>query len=142
MSLERFRAVIFDVNGVITDGMKYYSSDGSVFLAFNVKDGVTLDTLAHEKITVIVTSANTSPAIEFRMKDLVIIHYFLGCRDKADKAGEILRSLRIDPERTAVVGDDLTDIALFDFCGLSIAPSDAASLVKERADIVFGSQAG
>jgi len=138
----KVRAVFIDVDGVLTDGLKYYSDNGDQAVSFNVKDGVAFALLMKAGVIPIVISANKTRAVEHRMLDLEVQHYILGCEDKLDAAQEILRSLNLSPDDTAVIGDDLVDLPLFQYCGLSVAPSDAANDILQVADIVLKRKGG
>lgn len=136
------RAIVIDVDGVMTDGRKYYSDDGSRFVSFSVKDGVGFAILKSMKITPIVISASNFVAVELRMKDLGVEHYYLNCVDKLLQAEEVFEALGIPAAEAAVIGDDLPDLPLFSLCSLAVAPADAVEQVRRAADIVLSSKGG
>jgi YrbI family 3-deoxy-D-manno-octulosonate 8-phosphate phosphatase len=136
------QAVIIDVDGVLTNGLKFYSDSGSRGLSFNVKDGVAFSLLEEMNVCPIVISASNFDCIRARMGDLNVKNVALNCSDKLLAATNILNSLQVQPDAVAVIGDDIGDLPLFDYCGLSVAPSDAVERVRARADVVLKSRGG
>ena len=68
------RLVIFDVDGVFTDGLIYLSDDGSETKTFNVKDGHGVKQLMGAGIEVAIISGRRSPAVDRRMEELGVRH--------------------------------------------------------------------
>lgn len=129
------RLVIFDVDGVLTDGRLYVSSDGSEFKAFHVRDGHGIKMLLAAGIEVALISAGRNTvAVERRMSDLGIRHAYLGVQDKLTAFNDLQSQLTLDIEQIAYVGDDLIDLPVMTRVGLAIAVADADPFVKRHAD--------
>ena len=140
--LSDVRLVVFDVDGVLTDGRLYYGPDGEMLKQFHVRDGVGIKLLQDFGIPVAVISAKSSPALDRRMKDLGVKYYCPGSADKWLRLSEIMDELGVQSQHIAYVGDDVIDLQVMTKVGLSIAPADAYKLVIERADIVLQSAGG
>ncbi|CDI01325.1 MAG: 3-deoxy-manno-octulosonate-8-phosphatase KdsC [Candidatus Competibacter denitrificans] len=126
--------VIFDVDGVLTDGRLYLSSDGSEMKAFHVRDGHGIKMLLAVGVEVALISAGRNTvAVERRMSDLGIRHAYLGVQDKLAAFDSLRTQLALEHERIAYVGDDLIDLPVMTRVGLAIAVADADPFVKRHA---------
>lgn len=128
--------VVFDVDGVLTDGTLTYGAEGEQVKHFNVKDGVGLKLLGYFGVECAVISAKDSAPLRQRMKDLKIQHFYPGSKDKWPVLEQLLAQLNIRAEQCCYVGDDVIDLKVMSKVGLSIAPKDAFWMVKEQADII------
>ena len=129
----RARALVLDVDGVLTDGSLEYGSDGETSKTFHVKDGLGMRLCAREGIAVAVISAKTSAPLRRRLEDLRVPHALLGREDKSAALDELTRALGISEREVAFVGDDLLDLPVMRRVGLSAAPADAHPLVLGEA---------
>ncbi len=129
----QIKLLIFDVDGVLTDGMMNYGPEGELFKRFNVKDGVGIKLLQQQGIAVAVITAKDSKPLTRRMQDLSVEHFYPGCSDKFQAFTELLDILSLQPEQAAYVGDDVIDLPVMSQVGLSIAVQDAHDYVKKQA---------
>ncbi len=136
------RLVLFDVDGVLTDGSIYVGSDGEVLKSFNAKDGVAVALLQNHDIKVGVISGKSSDALDFRIKQLKFDYAITGCSDKLEALKEIMKSASLNLNQIAYVGDDIIDISVMKEVELSIAPSDAHELAIDCANHVTSAKGG
>ena len=136
------RLVIFDIDGVLTDGTLFYGESGEIMKPFNAKDGVGFRILQDNGVTVAVITAKHSAPLERRMKDLKVEHFYPGCHDKADAFSELKQTLEIDDAEAAYVGDDVLDLPVMEKVGLAISPADGYSMVREMAHLVTEANGG
>jgi 3-deoxy-D-manno-octulosonate 8-phosphate phosphatase (KDO 8-P phosphatase) len=136
------RALVLDVDGVLTDGTIYYGSDGETIKAFSVRDGLGLRLLKLEGIHVAVISARRSLPLLSRLRDLRIEHVFVGREDKLRALDELCERLSLSPSDVAFMGDDLVDLPVMARVGLAIAPADAHPRAKARAAWITNAHAG
>jgi 3-deoxy-D-manno-octulosonate 8-phosphate phosphatase (KDO 8-P phosphatase) len=129
----RVRLVVFDVDGVFTDGRLYYGADGQELKAFHVRDGQGIRSLLQHGIQVAVISGRSSPAVSRRMRELGIQHVFQGHDNKLPILEKLLQNLGLDAQQTACAGDDVTDLPLMQAVGLAIAVADAQPEVRDKA---------
>lgn len=134
--IQNIALVVFDVDGVLTDGKLFYGNTGEALKVFNVKDGVGIKLLRHHHIEVAVISAKKSAPLAQRMQDLQVVHFYPASTDKWHSLQQIISTLGITPEQVCFVGDDMVDLNVMRQVGLSICPSDAFSLVRDEADII------
>jgi 3-deoxy-D-manno-octulosonate 8-phosphate phosphatase (KDO 8-P phosphatase) len=127
------RLISFDVDGVLTDGRIIYTDAGDEIKCFHVRDGHGLRLMEHAGITVALITGRQSRAVAHRAQNLGLVHVHQGVRDKLGVLGSLQQSLEVAPRETAVVGDDLVDLAMMQRAGLAIAVADAPVEVKDRA---------
>ena len=138
----KIRLVIFDIDGVLTDGTLFYSENGEIMKPFNAKDGVGFSILQDNGVTVAVITAKLSAPLERRMKDLKVEHFYPGCHDKAGAFAELKQTLGIDEAEAAYVGDDVLDLPVMEKVGLAVAPADGYYMVREMAQLVTEASGG
>lgn len=132
----RIKLVVFDVDGVLTDGTLSYSGDGEHVKHFNVKDGVGIKLLQRFDVATAIISAKKSDALARRAADLGVTHFYPGTKDKWPCLEELLGQLDITPEQVCYVGDDVIDLKVMKKIGLPVAPSDGFWMVRQHAAFV------
>ena len=142
LELSNIKLVLFDVDGVLTDGTIYISEQGECLKSFNVKDGLVIELLRLHGILTGVLSGKASPALDFRCKQLGFDFVITGCKNKLPKVSEICKNLNIDYANIAFCGDDVLDLPVMQLVGLGVAPADAHALVLENADLILSSNDG
>lgn len=129
----RIRLVIFDVDGVLTDGSLFVGDDGQEYKAFNSRDGHGIKMLIRHGVTVAIITGRTSRVVEHRMKNLGIEHVYQGQLEKLPAYEKLSSELNIGAEQTAYVGDDVVDLPVMRRVGLAIAVQDAHPLVRRHS---------
>jgi 3-deoxy-D-manno-octulosonate 8-phosphate phosphatase (KDO 8-P phosphatase) len=136
MSIEekasRVRLLLFDVDGVLTDGVVVMHADGSESKGFHIRDGAAMVWAQRAGLRVGLLSARSSGATTQRAAQLGIRLVMQGVTSKLDAYGRILRDAGLEDEAVAYMGDDLLDLPVLVRAGLSAAPADAAAEVRER----------
>ncbi|MCA1778740.1 MAG: phenylphosphate carboxylase subunit delta [Xanthomonadaceae bacterium] len=136
------RLVVFDIDGVMTDGRLYRSDDGQEIKAFHSRDGLGLKALMHNGFTVAVLTARQSNLVRVRMRELGIERLIQGREDKGLAFSELLRQAGFESAQAAYMGDDLVDWPAMLQAGLKICPADADGWIRERVDHVTQAAAG
>lgn len=142
---ERMRAVaavVFDVDGVFTDGGLFLSDDGRETRRFDVRDGLGVKRLLDAGIRVAIVSGRDTPIVARRMAELGVAPVYQGIQEKGPVFERVLAELGIAAAATAAVGDDLPDLAMFERAGLAIAVADAAAPVRAAAHWVTSARGG
>ncbi len=129
----QIRLVIFDVDGVLTDGRLYLADDGNEFKAFHSRDGHGMKMLQNQGVAVAIISGRRSLAVERRMADLGIDYVYMGVQDKLVAFQDLLQHQGLDPAQVAYVGDDVIDLPVMSRVGLAIAVQDADPFVRRHA---------
>jgi 3-deoxy-D-manno-octulosonate 8-phosphate phosphatase (KDO 8-P phosphatase) len=138
----RLRLMIFDVDGVMTDGRLWYGPEGELLKAFHVLDGLGIKLLAETGLATAILTARSSRALERRSAELGIGYLVMGANDKRAGFEDLLRRTRLDPAAAGYVGDDLGDLPVLRRCGLACAPASAHPLVRRAAQYVTRAAGG
>jgi 3-deoxy-D-manno-octulosonate 8-phosphate phosphatase (KDO 8-P phosphatase) len=129
----QIRLVIFDVDGVLTDGSLYLGDDGQEYKAFNSRDGHGMKMLQATGVEIGIITGRTSQVVQHRMDGLGIRHVYQGKQEKLPAFEELVAKLGLPPHQVAYVGDDVVDLPVMRRVGLAVAVQDAAPLVKQHA---------
>lgn len=120
------RCVIFDIDGVMTDGSIVVDSSGNeLFKTFNVKDGLGVQMLAKAGFDLAIITGRTSTIVANRAKTLGVQHVFQGKLEKTAAFEDLLNKLGITDKQVAYIGDDVPDVPLLQRAGFSACPADA-----------------
>lgn len=136
------RVAIFDIDGVLTDGGQYFTSQGEAIKRFHALDGHGLKLLTRCGITPAVVTGRDSPALRRRLEALGLVHVRYGTEDKAPAAQSILDELGLNWSQAAAMGDDWPDLATLSRCAFACAPPGAHTEVLARAHHVTRATAG
>ncbi len=133
---KNIKLIIFDVDGVLTDGGLYFSDEDIELKRFNSLDGLGIKLLKQNGIEVAVISARSSANVAYRMKNLGIEHFYQGQDDKTIAFNNLITKLSLQTEQVAYMGDDIIDLPVMIKVGLPIAVANAHDLVKKHAYFV------
>lgn len=138
----RVRVMIFDVDGVLTDGRLWYGPGGEALKAFSVLDGHGIKMLMASGVEVALLSGRSSPAVTVRAAELGIRHALQGIGDKGAAFADLLAGLRITADQAGFMGDELVDLPVLRRCAFACAPGGAHALVLRHAHYVAAAAAG
>ncbi|KAA3598854.1 MAG: HAD-IIIA family hydrolase [Candidatus Scalindua sp. AMX11] len=134
--------VIFDVDGVFSDGKIVVNSDGIESKNFYVQDGTGITYLQRAGIKTAIISGRKSKVVEYRAKELSIDDVFLGVQRKIEAYETLLEKYKLDDHETCYIGDDLIDLPVLRRVGFSVAVPNARQEVKECASYVTVADGG
>ena len=138
----RVRLVLFDVDGVLTDGVVVMHGDGSESKGFHIKDGAAIVWAQRAGVQIGLLSARSSGATTHRAAQLAVRIVQQGVTSKASAFDTILKSSGLVEEAVCYMGDDLLDLPVLERAGLSAAPADAAPEVRDRVHWVSAATGG
>jgi 3-deoxy-D-manno-octulosonate 8-phosphate phosphatase (KDO 8-P phosphatase) len=127
------RLVIFDVDGVLTDGSLFIGDGGEEDKAFNSRDGHGMKMLQNSGVDIGIITGRSSDVVRHRMDSLGIKHVYQGQLDKLPAFEELIAKLGVGAEQVAYVGDDVIDLPILIRVGLAIAVQDAHHMVKQHS---------
>ena len=139
---KNIRIVIFDVDGVLTDGTLYLTDGGEEIKAFNSQDGHGMKMLKASGVELAIITARESRSVKLRAEDLNITLLYQGEKNKLKIFESLVTKLKLDMSSCAYVGDDLIDLPVMTRCGLSICVPSAPTQVKKHAHYVTNSEGG
>ena len=134
--------IAIDIDGTLTDGGMYYSSEGEHLKKFNTRDGAAIIKFRQLGYEIVVCTAESSPPVQKRMEKLQIQNYFHGISDKVAKLEEWMSGSSYSWENIVFVGDGPNDLDIIKRSGLSFSPKDAHPVIKDSADIVLQTNGG
>ncbi len=138
----RVRLLLFDVDGVLTDGKILLHADGSESKTFDIRDGTAI-VLAHRAgLRTGLISGRQAAATAERAAQLGIPIVRQGTADKLEALDEVLKAEGLTPADVAYMGDDLMDLPVIERVGLGATPADAATEVRSRAHWVAARRGG
>ena len=130
------KLVVFDVDGVLTDGKLYLSDSGEEIKAFNTLDGHGMKMLRNSGVELAIITGRKSRLVELRAGNLGIVHLYQGVEDKLVAFRDLLDKLRLKAEQAAFMGDDVIDLPVMRRAGLALSVPAAPALVKQNAHYV------
>jgi len=134
--------IVFDVDGVLTDGGIVYDDRGVESKRFHVRDGFAIKAAQRVGLRVGVLTGRSSRVTTLRVHELGVDLFVAGSRDKGADFAAMLERAGVAPARSAFVGDDLVDLPAMARCGYPMAVADAAAEVREAAAYVTGARGG
>ena len=136
------RAIIFDVDGVLTDGSLYLTDTGEEIKAFNSQDGHGIKMLKSTGIGIAILTGRQSTCVDLKAKDWGVTLVYQGAKQKLPAFEALLEKLHLDGAACAYMGDDLIDLPVLLRCGLAITVPAAPPLVKKHAHYITRSEGG
>lgn len=143
--MERARGIslmLFDVDGVLTDGSLYLGEGGELMKVFNALDGHGMKMLAESGVEVGLLSSRQSKIVALRAAELGITLVCQGAKDKASEFADMLAQRGLRPEQAGFMGDDVLDLPVLLHCGFSASVPGAPESVRSRVHLLPASQGG
>ena len=138
----KVRLILFDVDGVLTDGKILLNADGTESKQFDIKDGTAMVWAQRSGLRVGLLSARTSASTAQRAAQLGITLVHQGVASKLESYEQIVDSLLMEDEHVAYMGDDVLDLPVLTRVGLAAAPADAVEDVRTRVHWVSAARGG
>ena len=136
------KAILFDVDGVLTDGGIVYNDSGGEIKKFNVKDGQIISHLKELGIIVGAITGRFSSTVKRRCEELSLDFHEHGVSDKLVKYIDFKEKFNLLDENIAYIGDDIIDLSILVRCGLAIAPADSRYYIQNNVDLITASKGG
>ncbi|RZD47317.1 MAG: 3-deoxy-D-manno-octulosonate 8-phosphate phosphatase [Thaumarchaeota archaeon] len=133
---KKIKLILTDVDGVLTDGGRYYSKTGEGFKKFHVRDGMGVNILLKNNIKTAIITKENSPIVKKWAKDMNVSKTYSGIIKKELSLKKICNDFSVFPVEVAFIGDDVNDLKLLNLIGLSSTPNDGIMLCKKSADYV------
>lgn len=145
ISVERaanVRLMIFDVDGVLTDGSLHFGPEGEILKTFNVLDGHGIKLLQQAGIATAIISARQSPSVTRRASDLGIVHVYQGVHDKRVAFEELLADSSVAAINCGFAGDDIIDLPILRRAGFAASVPNGHPEVRSRVHYVTHAAGG
>jgi 3-deoxy-D-manno-octulosonate 8-phosphate phosphatase (KDO 8-P phosphatase) len=136
------RALVTDVDGVLTDGGLYYAENGDELKRFDVRDGQGLVLLREAGLLTAIVTRKQTALVRRRARDLGIVEVHQNVTDKAAVLADLLARHRLAAAAVCYVGDDVGDLPAMRAAGVSVAVADAVPAVRRAATYITRARAG
>ena len=139
---KKVKLLITDVDGVLTDGGRYYSKEGEVLKKFHVRDGMGVNVLLRNNIKTIILTKEKSMITKKWAKDMNISQVYGGFTKKELALTQICKKYKVSLKEIAFIGDDVNDLEVLKKVAFSAVPNDAVIQVKKIADYICKASGG
>lgn len=139
---KRIRLLALDVDGVLTDGMLYYTAQGDAMKAFSVRDGMGISLARAGGLKTAFITGRLSDMVARRATDLHIDYVIQNAGQKVPALQQLCREEGFTLDEVAYMGDDLNDVAVLSCVALGGAPADACAEAKDAASFVASKAGG
>ncbi|SLL07961.1 3-deoxy-D-manno-octulosonate 8-phosphate phosphatas KdsC [Mycobacteroides abscessus subsp. abscessus] len=134
--MTKIKLFVFDVDGVLTDGRLYISSNGEEIKAFHTQDGMGISLAHYTGIKTAIITGRKSEAVTKRAHELKINYVFQGIHEKLAILENIVQELGINMNEVCYIGDDINDLPILRMVGYPAAPFNAVAPVKEEVKYI------
>jgi len=125
--------MIFDVDGVLTDGSLWYGESGEMFKRFNVQDGHGLKMLSTSGIKVALVTGREGPIVDRRAAELGLGDVMQNVRDKGAALTTLATSHHLNLDQIGFMGDDLIDLPAMQRAGFAATVPEAPAYIAQAA---------
>lgn len=140
--LSLIKAVVFDVDGVLSPCVVPLGADGNPSRMANIKDGYAMRLAVEKGLLLAIISGGYGENLEARFEKLKIKEVYLKAGMKLEILEDIMTRYGLKSENVAYVGDDIPDRECMEHVGLAVAPADAAPELLEVAGYISPCRGG
>lgn len=135
-NLKAVKAIVFDVDGVLSCATIAMDSEGDPIRTINIKDGYAIQLAVKMGIKLVIMTGGHNENIRRRYQYLGVEDVFLKCSQKTETWHKYLAENHLQPEEVVYMGDDIPDLQVMKLAGCPCCPKDAASEIKAVAKYV------
>jgi 3-deoxy-D-manno-octulosonate 8-phosphate phosphatase (KDO 8-P phosphatase) len=139
---KKIKCVIFDVDGIMTDGALGIGDDGQEYKNFHSLDGLGMKLLKASGVDMAIITGRTSNVVKKRAESTGIAHFYQGVEDKLEAFNDLLHKMALNADEVAFMGDDVVDAPAMLRCGLALTVPTGHRLLKPHAHYITEAQAG
>tara|TARA_B100000586_G_C19900449_1_gene338873 strand:- start:22 stop:552 length:531 start_codon:yes stop_codon:yes gene_type:complete len=139
---KNIKIILTDVDGVLTDGGRYYSDKGELLKKFHVRDGMGINILLRNGIKTIIVTKENSKITKKWAKEMNVTKVISNSLRKEEELSKICKEFGVSKREVAYIGDDVNDMKLLEKVGFSAVPNDANDMIKEHVDYICSKDGG
>jgi len=140
--LPQINTFIFDVDGVLTNGIVTVFPDGQLVRQMNIKDGYALKSAVKAGYRVCIISGGKNEGVRTRLANLGITDIYLGAHDKIKQFNELIEKYNLKPENVLYMGDDIPDYPVMKLVGMPCCPNDAVREIQQASKYISDKTGG
>lgn len=129
--LKDIKCFIFDVDGVLTNGMLHVTNDGKLLRAMNIKDGYALQLAIKKGYRVVIISGGKDEGVVIRLKNLGVSDIYVGIGNKLQQLLTVMQEHHLTSAQLLYMGDDMPDAEAMKNCAIATCPYDAAPQIRD-----------
>lgn len=133
---------IFDVDGVLTNGIVQITSNGELLRNMSIKDGYAIKTAIKLGYKICIISGGTNKGVKTRLQELGVTDIYLGTHNKIEQFEDFLNGYNIKPENVLYMGDDIPDYEVMQLAGLACCPKDAVAEIQAISKYISQKKGG
>ncbi|SNR34452.1 3-deoxy-D-manno-octulosonate 8-phosphate phosphatase (KDO 8-P phosphatase) [Lutibacter agarilyticus] len=133
---------MFDVDGVLTNGLVHISSTGELTRLMNTKDGYALKSAIDAGYNICIISGGQNEGVRSRLVGLGITDIYLGAHDKIIQFNKYVKEKNLTPEEILYMGDDIPDYPVMKLVGLATCPKDAVAEIQNASHYISHKKGG
>lgn len=141
-TLKKINTLIFDYDGVLTDGTVLTTENGEQLRTGHVRDGYALHLALKNGYNIAIISGGTSNSINKRLETLNLNDVFIGVSNKVETFNKYLEQKNVDKSQVLYMGDDIPDYKVMQLAGLAVCPADAAEEIKSISKYISSYKGG
>lgn len=139
---KKIKCIVFDVDGVMTDGSLGIGDDGQEFKNFNSLDGLGMKLLKASGVQMAIITGRTSNVVKARAESTGVVHFYQGVEDKLEAFQDLISKMHLQTDEMAFMGDDVVDAPAMIRSGLAITVPSGHRLIKPYAHYITTTSAG
>lgn len=140
--LAHIKALVFDCDGVLTDGTVTLMPNGEQIRKMHTRDGYALQLAVKKGFIVAVITGGSSQSVKDRMNRLGVHDIYLACHDKVSALKELIHMYSLDKNAVLYMGDDMPDYDVMQEVGLATCPDNAATEIKNLSEYISPKKGG
>lgn len=140
--LEQVRLLVFDLDGVLTNGKILVMPDGEWIREMDIKDGYAIQHAVKSGLIVAVITGSSSKPVKERLLKLGVELFFENTPQKSLIINQLLSKFNIDKSSALFMGDDIPDLDAFQAVGVKTCPADAVTELLQQADYISPKSGG
>jgi len=141
-NLTTIKAVVFDVDGVLSANTIPLYPNGEPMRTANIKDGYAMNLASKKGLILGIITGGRTESVRIRFENLGVQHVYMGAHDKKVQFADFLQITGLKAEEVAYMGDDIPDYEVMMLVGLSACPADAAPEIRSISKYISHKNAG
>ena len=140
--LNKIRAIIFDVDGVLSKETISLHPDGEPMRTVNIKDGYAIQLAMKFGLRIVILTGGTTESVRMRYERFGVENIFMGCTVKLKTYDEFVANYGLTDEEVMYMGDDIPDYEIMMRVGCPVCPADACTDIKQICRYVSDKNGG
>lgn len=138
----KIKLLVFDIDGVMTDGSITYDENGIEYKTFNAKDGHGIAKIVRSGLLTAIITGRKNGTVDRRAMDLKFSEVYQGVKNKLPILEALLQKYELNFSQVSYMGDDEPDIPILQKVGIAACPSDAVDKVRKVCNFISSKSGG